>query len=827
MRSKVFALVLVALSCHESGSSSDDGPGPAGGKADGFVEERTIEVLRTEPYCDVCSAADKSDLLARSAIVPRIVALIDGAQERIDIAQFTFSDRTIEAALLRAHERGVAVRIAMNEAQKVGDNVSNRLLAAGVDVAFVAGKSSSGTPGLQHAKFMLVDGTTLLMGSNNWSSTGLSINDENTIVIGSAAEDPLLLGFGCAFSAIFSADTSAVAKCSTEEVKFTPSGDANRLIRDELRAAQTSIDVLMHHLVFDDLVTELAKAAERGVAVRIVVNAADRGEIKGSRWTRLFAAGGEVRFKQTNGEQFQIMHDKLVVVDDRVLVVGSGNWSGSAFFNNFEFYVRLDRQDAVSPIGETFARLWQWSLSAASLDAGITAAEQDAAATRVFFGNLHAHYQVSDGNRKLDDGKLQRQVDGVLVDVSDEVDGPDVAKFAYEYARDEGELDFLALTPHTSDERADDPADIANMSAAEFERLTATARRVSEDSAGNFAALVGGEWSTSSTGNHLGVLGVTKIPKTERGDFAALYETYVAERVAADERPILFFAHPRTFRRQDESLAGEWDQVFGHNLLEITRFGERNVKFNDFGLDDYPPLADVRASWIDGSAMPDEATVAATLANVRVAADPWARLIEVTVNRGNELASEIPTNPSIVTNEDGSVERFVKTDDWFYYLGHGFRLAPIASHDNHFANWGTGHTSRTAILAADLEQDTLLDALREMAVYASEDENLELRVYADKRIRAGQSMATTSDAIELRVRASDPDFAGPFTATVLVGTVGGPPPASAAMVELAADTWTTIDVPLPTKGEHYIVVQVHEAAPDRMAWSAPIFASRR
>jgi phosphatidylserine/phosphatidylglycerophosphate/cardiolipin synthase-like enzyme len=825
MRRAIFS-ALALLGCSTSGPHHDGAGGPGGGKADGFADARTIEVLRTEPHCDVCSSADKTDLLASSKLVSRLVELIDGAQEHVDIAQFTFSDKNLEAAIVRAHDRGVHVRLAMNEAQGQGDTVTTRLRDAGIDVELVAGKPSGDTPGLLHAKFMLVDGATLAMGSNNWSSTGLSINEENTVVIASSADDPLLAAFACDFEAIFGHHLDAAAKCATDEAKFTPSGDPVRLIRDQIRGAQTSIDVLMHHFLFDDLVTELAKAAERGIRVRVVVNAADRAEIEGSRWDRLFAAGGEIRFKQTNGELFQIMHDKLVVVDERVLVVGSGNWSGSAFFNNYEFYVRLDRPEAVDPFVQTFARLWQWSLTAASLDGGVGADEQDAAGTKVFFGNLHAHHEAAADGHKLDDGKLQREVDGTMVDVHDEVDGPDVARFAYEYARDEGKLDFLALTPHVSDDRADDPADVANMSAPGYDAIVATARRVTEDSEGRFVALAGGEWSTSSTGNHLGVLGVGELPKVTRGRFDQLYRDYAPGRAALGEQPILFFAHPRTFRRQDESLEGEWDQIFGHSLLEITKGSERNVKFNDFGLDDYPPLADVRASWLDGSVMPDEATVAATLDNLRVDAEPFARLIEVTVNRGTELTSAVPQNPSLTPNDDGTIERFVKTDDWFYYLGHGFRLAPIASHDNHFANWGTGHTSRTAIVADALASDALLHALRDMAVYASEDENLELRVYADRRIRAGQRMKTLGDAIELSVRLGDPDFTGPYAVTVLVGSVGNEAPAVALEQELAADMWHRLSVPLPSAGEHWVIVQVHEAAPDRMAWSAPIFVRR-
>lgn len=252
--------------------SSEAGDSPGGDKADDFAASRDVEVILTSPFCDVCDQADKDVLKAESPITARVIELIDGAQTSIDIAQFTFSVREIEAAILAAKDRGVAVRVAMNAAQSMGDTVAVRLKAAGVDVRFVVGKEFDGDrpPGLQHAKFMMVDGTTLLTGSNNWSSTGTTINNENTLVFRSTADDPLISGFACHFDAIWNSKLSEAGACSNDVVAFTPSTAPIKMLKDSIRGSHRSVDVLMHHLLFDDLTKELAKAAERGVRVRDV-----------------------------------------------------------------------------------------------------------------------------------------------------------------------------------------------------------------------------------------------------------------------------------------------------------------------------------------------------------------------------------------------------------------------------------------------------------------------------------------------------------------------------------------------------------------------------
>ena len=48
---------------------------PAG---DGWSSERTIDVVLTDPHCDVCTAGDKTLLTERSAMTAKLVALIDG-----------------------------------------------------------------------------------------------------------------------------------------------------------------------------------------------------------------------------------------------------------------------------------------------------------------------------------------------------------------------------------------------------------------------------------------------------------------------------------------------------------------------------------------------------------------------------------------------------------------------------------------------------------------------------------------------------------------------------------------------------------------------------
>ena len=813
-------------SCVDFGDCCEDKPFVC----DGVLPDRQFEVLLTDPHCDVCTAEDKDFLRANSQIVARIVELADSATQSIDVAQFTFSVRDIEHALVRAHERGVNVRLAINAAQDQEGSLARRLAQAGIDVRFVHGRppaNEDGFFGLQHAKFMLVDQTTLATGSNNWSSTGTTINEENTIVVRAAAADPMLAGFACHFETMWDGRVDDAAGCSTEDVRFTPGSSGRTLLRDQIRAADRSIDVLMHHLLFDDLVRDLAQAAERGVHVRIVLNEADRESTRGRNWDRLRDAGGEIRYKRNNAAEFQIMHHKLAVFDDAVLVNGSGNWSGNAFFNNYENYVRYREAEVVEPFVQLFDRLWTWSLSPASLDAGFDADQQHAEGTRVYFGNLHAHIHAANGQRLHDDGLPERHdAHGNTVPVDTGSSLREAALFAYRYARDDAGLHFLAITPHSVDDRDDDPLDLASVSEEGYADLVAVADEVTRASGGSFVAIAGVEWSTNSTGNHVNVLGASRPAKVERGRFDLLYGEFLPERREAGERPIVVLAHPRTFGPDPLVLDGPWDQIFDVALSEIPRDAERRQKFNDYGLDDYPPMSQVRDAWLTGDVLPDPAVVDETLANVWEASGAWVRLMEVTLGRGNEIGHEHGQNPSLIEDESGELVRRTRVhSDWDYYLLRGFRVAPVASHDNHFANWGTGHSSRTGVVAERLSETTLAKGLHSRRVFASEDENLEVRLYAGGRVPMGDAMRTLQAGVSARVLLSDPDYTGDFRVRLRRGRVGGA--ATEVVRELVTSSgWLELDLLVDQPGTWFFYVEVEEPEVERMAWSAPIWVER-
>ena len=119
-----------------------------------------------------------------TACLQRIIGLIRGARQRIDVCVYTITDDRIAEALLDAHRRNVDLRV-LSDAVKTLDPGSDirRLAAEGVAVAL-------DTPDkYMHHKFAVFDRRLLLTGSYNWTRSAARANDENLIV----SSDPRLV----------------------------------------------------------------------------------------------------------------------------------------------------------------------------------------------------------------------------------------------------------------------------------------------------------------------------------------------------------------------------------------------------------------------------------------------------------------------------------------------------------------------------------------------------------------------------------------------------------------------------------------------------------
>lgn len=115
----------------------------------------------------------------RDDCVSRIASLFGAAGRSAEVCVFTITDDRLSDAIVRAHRRGVSLRVITDDEKmhEPGSDVG-RLLELGIPLRIDQRESH------MHHKFALFDRELLLTGSYNWTRGAAERNDENFVVTG-------------------------------------------------------------------------------------------------------------------------------------------------------------------------------------------------------------------------------------------------------------------------------------------------------------------------------------------------------------------------------------------------------------------------------------------------------------------------------------------------------------------------------------------------------------------------------------------------------------------------------------------------------------------
>jgi phosphatidylserine/phosphatidylglycerophosphate/cardiolipin synthase-like enzyme len=292
--------------------------------------------------------------------IPLIIAELEQARSRVDIAMFYFSSEALAEALCHlSAERGIAVRVLTSIDMDTTANrpMLERLKDHGVEVYVVSPEGS----GRLHHKCAVVDGKVVLTGAANWSEAAEESNYEDVLALyspdlaakyldhfdiiqtsGKRLEGPPPSKVSRRFSRRLPAPPRNLpgtpAMADRVRAYFTPArqtilGDLIPL----LKTAQT-VDIGMYLLTDRDLLDTLAQIATNATVRLVVDSVAVSGRGLGELQV-LWDAGVQVASFHKDRAS---MHLKAVVIDDRHVWTGSANWTPTALDGNLEDVLWLD-----------------------------------------------------------------------------------------------------------------------------------------------------------------------------------------------------------------------------------------------------------------------------------------------------------------------------------------------------------------------------------------------------------------------------------------------------------------------------------------------------
>ncbi len=133
---------------------------------------------------------------------------------------------------------------------------------------------------------------------------------------------------------------------------FCPEDGCSEVVIRWINRANESIDLAMYSFTLDSIGEALVRAKERGIRVRVILEA-ERID-RYSEYGRLKAAGVEVRLDRNS----YLMHNKFMVIDGKVVLTGSFNYTWSGDRKNDENLVVIVDKDIASSFEAEFNEMW-------------------------------------------------------------------------------------------------------------------------------------------------------------------------------------------------------------------------------------------------------------------------------------------------------------------------------------------------------------------------------------------------------------------------------------------------------------------------------------
>jgi phosphatidylserine/phosphatidylglycerophosphate/cardiolipin synthase-like enzyme len=270
-----------------------------------------------------------------------ILQELEAAERTITLQVYLLSDNEIIEALERAAARGVEVRVLLEEHPFGGSGLNpkafERLEAADVGVRW-------GNPvfTFSHVKTIVIDREVAIVMNLNLTVSAFTRNREFGVITTRPAEVAQA-------AAIFEADWERTEEPPDGPLVVSPTTSRDRLL-DLIEGAERSIDVYAEVVRDQEILGAIVAAAERGVAVRLLMSQEDEDDDRGRDERAMLAeAGIDVRFASR-----LYVHAKIVLVDRVRAYLGSQNFTATSLDQNREIGVILDEPAGIARIAQTF-----------------------------------------------------------------------------------------------------------------------------------------------------------------------------------------------------------------------------------------------------------------------------------------------------------------------------------------------------------------------------------------------------------------------------------------------------------------------------------------
>ncbi len=247
------------------------------------------------------------------------VEAIQKARQKITLSIFTLYDDHLIAWLNKKAKEGVEVTCYFD--REHNKNLAGRLHPQIKKIAYQ-------NAGLMHRKILIIDEHLTLIGSCNWTKNSLH-QDDNLVCLIELDDLATWLEKHLTHYSIKEKFYSSGGEFSCYLMPDKKRIALEKLIKI-LENAEEKIEIAMFSFTHPEIIKALLKAKKRGVSVEIFLDKQMKSQ------TSLTKQPGYLELKSSiyYGSRPFLLHHKCALIDDKIFIMGSTNWTVSGFLKN-------------------------------------------------------------------------------------------------------------------------------------------------------------------------------------------------------------------------------------------------------------------------------------------------------------------------------------------------------------------------------------------------------------------------------------------------------------------------------------------------------------
>ena len=255
-----------------------------------------------------------------------IIKDIADANKTVYMEMYYLTNKNITKALIEAHKRGLDVKIFTDDKQ-IKSKRYKSLVNYGIEI-----RDDKDKKALMHNKILIIDNTIVWIGSGNYTVFSFYRNYENfTRLYGKRVGEY----YKYKFNSLYNEEDRDIQPYTDNklEVYFSQDSDIKDIIIKNISNAEISIDIMMFAFTNKKIANALLKAKKRGVEIKITLDRVqNRYQRKYSVYNYLKDKGIDITLENSKRK----LHNKIMVIDSKIVITGSYNYTRQANLMNNE-----------------------------------------------------------------------------------------------------------------------------------------------------------------------------------------------------------------------------------------------------------------------------------------------------------------------------------------------------------------------------------------------------------------------------------------------------------------------------------------------------------